>query len=92
VRARQEGLVAIEGKNGPLTCRRKVRELDRRTRDGTDVRLLGHSPMDRVLVAVTDRHAGRQFEFEVDPADALAAFHHPYAYASDDHVAHASAA
>ena len=66
-----------------------VRELDGRASDGIDVRLRWEPQTDRVSVAVTDMGADGSFEFEVDPADALAAFHHPYAYASHDHAAHA---
>jgi hypothetical protein len=69
-----------------------TRELGRRIRDGIDVRLLWHPQTDRVSVAVSDRRADSAFEFEVDPADALAAFHHPYAYANHDRGAHALAA
>lgn len=58
-----------------------IRELDRRTNDGIDVRLLWHSPTDRLVVAVEDSRTGESFELEVDAADALDAFHHPYAYA-----------
>jgi hypothetical protein len=35
---------------------------------------------------------GGEFEVEVDPADALAAFRHPYAYTHHEHGAHALAA
>jgi hypothetical protein len=69
-----------------------VRELDGRASDGVDVRLLWEPQANRVSVAVTDMRADGSFEFEVDPADAPAAFHHPYAYASHDHAAHALAA
>jgi len=84
--------MGIEGKNVALTGRRDVRELDHRTANGTDVRLLWHRPTNRVLFAVTDGHSNRSFEFEVDPADALAAFRHPYVYANDDQSTHALAA
>jgi hypothetical protein len=45
-----------------------------------------------VQVAVTDMRLGGSFEFEVHPAEALAAFHHPYAYAARDQAAHTLAA
>jgi hypothetical protein len=61
-----------------------IRELDRRTGDGIDVRLLWNSVTDRVLVAVADERSGDSFELRVTGADALDAFHHPYAYA--DHL------
>jgi hypothetical protein len=59
-----------------------IRELDRRTSDGIDVRLLWNSLTDDVLVAVHDARTFESFEFEVPAGDALFAFHHPYAYAS----------
>lgn len=59
----------------------EIRELDRRKSDGIEVRLLWNSHTDCVSVAVEDERSGASFELEIDPADALAAFHHPYAYA-----------
>lgn len=56
-----------------------VRELDRRTNDGLDVTLFWHPQTNRVSVAVEDHRFGDSFELEVDPAEALDAFHHPYA-------------
>lgn len=70
----------------------EIRELDRRISDGIDVRLLWHPGTNRVSVAVTDTRTDSAFEFEVDSGDALAAFHHPYAYSSQEHGAHALAA
>jgi hypothetical protein len=63
------------------TLETKVRELDRRRGDGIEVALLWNSERQRVSVAVEDERSGESFEFEVDSAHALAAFHHPYAYA-----------
>ncbi len=63
------------------TPRTELRELDRRRNDGIEVTLLWNSHTDRVSVAVNDERSGEAFEFEVDSADALAAFHHPFAYA-----------
>jgi hypothetical protein len=74
------------------TAELAVRELDRRTDDGIDVRLLWGPQTKRVSVAVEDARAGESFEFEVDAADALAAFRHPDAYAHPDHGSHALAA
>ncbi len=59
-----------------------IRELDRRTNDGIDVRLLWNSVTDAVLVAVRDNRDDDSFELQVAAADALFAFHHPYAYAN----------
>ena len=36
---------------------------------------------DRVKVAVADSRLNAEFDFDVVAADALAAFHHPFAYA-----------
>lgn len=57
-----------------------VRELDRRINDGFDVSLLWHSETNRVFVTVEDQRHGDSFALEVDPSDALEAFHHPFAY------------
>jgi len=59
----------------------QVRELDRRTSEGIDVRLLWNSHTDRVSIAVQDERSGESFELEIDSTDALAAFHDPYLYA-----------
>ncbi len=69
-----------------------VRELDRRTGDGFDVRLLWHRPTNRVSVALEDELYGGLFALEVDPADALAAFRDPFGYASRGLAGHALAA
>jgi hypothetical protein len=66
------------------TLETAARELDRRTKDGFDIRLLWDPHTDRVLVAVNDQLHGESFTFEADLADALQAFHHPFAYARDD--------
>ena len=62
----------------------RTRELDHRHRDGLDVRLVWELPTNRVSVIVQDALSGESLAFEVAGADALAAFHHPYAYA--DHL------
>jgi hypothetical protein len=59
-----------------------IRELDRRSTGGIDVRLLWNPRKNSVLVAVDDERSGDRFAFEVDGADALEAFQHPYAYAA----------
>lgn len=61
-----------------------IRELDHRTSDGVDVRLLWNSGTDQVFVAVEDQRSGELFEVTVPGADALDAFHHPYAYGASD--------
>jgi hypothetical protein len=59
-----------------------VRELDHRTSDGIDVRLLWDALTDRVSLALADERSGESFTVEVDPGEALSAFQHPFAYAS----------
>ena len=59
-----------------------IRELDHRTGDGVDVRLLWSPQTDQVWIDVRDERLGGSFELEVDRREALAAFHHPYAYAA----------
>ncbi len=58
-----------------------IQELDHRSNDGIDVRLLWDSGTDQVSIAVADGRGGESFAFEVTPADAVGAFHHPFAYA-----------
>ena len=41
-----------------------------------------------VSVVVRDERHGESLTFGVDPAEALCAFHHPYAYAANLRVAH----
>ena len=73
--------MTIQGKTMVVAGAGGVRELDRRTSDGIDVRLLWHPQTNSVTLAVHDEHASHRLVFEVDPADALRAFHHPYASA-----------
>jgi hypothetical protein len=58
-----------------------LRELDHRSSDGIDVRLLWDPRTNHVSIAVTDEGTGAILAYPVDAAEALAAFHHPYAYA-----------
>ena len=69
----------------PTTLNRTVRELDCRTNDHTEVRLLWNSLTDSVSVSVHDTRYGESFQFDVAPAHALEAFRHPFAYAGNDH-------
>ena len=57
------------------------RELDHRNGDGIDVTLLWDDDADDVLVAVENEHTGDVLRIAVERADALDAFHHPFAYA-----------
>ena len=60
-----------------------TRELDRRSNDGIDVRMLWCEHDGRVLVAVRDSKTGDAFAVEVQEGErALDVFHHPYAYAA----------
>ena len=68
------------------TTTQLMRELDRRTSDGIDVRLLWRQVDGRVHVAVSDTKTGESFTVEVrEGENALKVFHHPYAYA-DRHL------
>lgn len=55
-------------------------ELDRRSGNGIDVVLVWEPATNCVFVGVVDRRTGDEFAVEVDPASALDAFHHPFAY------------
>jgi hypothetical protein len=57
-----------------------MRQLDRRTGDGLEVTLLWSERTGEVVVSVDDRRADVSFRLAVDPAAALDAFRHPYAY------------
>ncbi len=63
------------------TTKNSLRELDSRTNEGIDVRLLWDSLTDRVWVDVDDSRSQESFTFPVAAADSLGAFHHPFAYA-----------
>ena len=58
------------------------RELARRTGNGVEVTLLWNGSVNRVKVAVSDGRLCHHLDFEVDDADALGAFHRPFAYAT----------
>jgi hypothetical protein len=60
------------------------RELDHRTTDDVDVRLLWNPDTDQVSVEVIDVPSGALLRFRVDGRLALDAFQHPYAYALGD--------
>ena len=61
-----------------------ARELDHRSNDGIDVTLLWSPRTNRVWISVADARRDDTFDLDVDPADALDAFHHPYVYADLD--------
>ncbi len=58
----------------------RIRELDRRIGDGLEVALLWDAQTDQVFVSIVDRRRDVVLEVSVDPADALDAFRHPFAY------------
>jgi hypothetical protein len=58
-------------------------ELALRENDGLAVSLHWNRATGRVKVAVDDAQLGDHFEINVHAADALAAFHHPFAYAAE---------
>ncbi len=57
-------------------------ELASRDNDGLAVSLLWNRATDRVKVTVADSKLGDAFELHVLGAEALEAFHHPFAYAA----------
>jgi hypothetical protein len=62
----------------------EMRQLDRRINDGYDVRLLWDADTGRVFVSVDAAREDASFLFEVDGAEALEAFEHPFAFVSGD--------
>jgi hypothetical protein len=58
-----------------------IRELDHRSSDGIEITLLWNARTEAVFVSVVDEQQDAVFQFRVAPADALDAFHHPYAFA-----------
>ena len=57
-------------------------DLADRESDGIEVTLLWNADSGRVKVVVDDAKLDESFELDVPRADALAAFHHPFAYAA----------
>jgi hypothetical protein len=62
---------------------KRTRELDFRSNDGLEVALLWQPDTNRVSVRVFDGKSGDDFDLDVAPAEAMDAFHHPYAYAAN---------
>jgi hypothetical protein len=60
--------------------RSDLRELDRRSGGGLEVTLLWSRRTGSVFVCVDDEQLQSGFHLQVDPASALDAFRHPYAY------------
>jgi hypothetical protein len=61
-----------------------IRELDSRTSDGIEVRLLWNPRTRQVLVSAVDHQRSAAIQFEVAHRDALEAFRHPYAFAPNE--------
>ena len=59
-----------------------ARELDARSGDAINVRLLWLETNDRIYVHVVDGWTSEEFLVAVEGANALDAFRHPFAYAS----------
>jgi hypothetical protein len=57
-------------------------ELASRDGDGLEISLLWSKAADRVKVTVADSRLDESFELDIAGAEALAAFHHPFAYAA----------
>jgi hypothetical protein len=58
------------------------RELDSRSGDGLDIRLLWNPDDDSVTVTVADVRTQELFVIPIAARDAAAAFQHPFAYAA----------
>jgi hypothetical protein len=59
------------------------RELDHRSNDRIDVRLLWRERDDRLIVTVADGKTGERFSVDVpEDESAVDVFHHPFAYAA----------
>jgi hypothetical protein len=58
------------------------RELAYRENDGVGIWLLWHSFTRRLTVSVFDRRNADGFDLDVEPANALDVFNHPFAYAA----------
>jgi hypothetical protein len=60
-----------------------TRELAQRQAGGVEVLLIWHPDNDSVEIVLEDQATGAGCEVEIAPQDALDAFYHPYAYASE---------
>jgi hypothetical protein len=66
-----------------FTASSHLRELNHRSTDGLDIRLLWDRLVDKVFVAVVDTQTGDSFEVDVEAGErALEVFHHPFAFAA----------
>jgi hypothetical protein len=60
----------------------KTREMAQRLSGPDEVLLLWHPDSDRVELSVRNLATGVGCEIEIEPADAIDAFYHPFAYAA----------
>ena len=61
-----------------------LRELAHRCAGGIDVTLIWDAGADRVFVLVIDERSGTAFEVEVEGANPMHVFHHPYVYCDQE--------
>jgi hypothetical protein len=66
----------------PATATSDWKELASRAGDGLEVSLFWSKSADRVRVSVSDARFEECFDLDIAKKDALAAFHHPFAYAA----------
>ena len=64
-----------------MTTTAPLRELDVRTSDGIDVRLLWSPHDGALLLEVDDAELQTRLVLPVPPDEAMLAFHHPFAWA-----------
>lgn len=65
---------------------RNLTELDYRDSNGISVTLFWNRATGGVLVRVVDKDSDEDFEVECAPDEALAVFHHPFAYTTTRRV------
>jgi hypothetical protein len=78
--------------NALTTGDTEMRELDHRSSADIEVTLLWSARTNRVFISVLERRTEALFRFGVAPAEALGAFHHPFAYAHHSQLTDALAA
>ena len=59
-----------------------TRELAQRLTGAVEIALFWLAGTDCLWVSVRDASGGADFRLDVDPAEAMEVFHHPYAYAA----------
>jgi hypothetical protein len=83
-RAWQEGGVMSRSESviDPASVTDDWKELASRADDGLQISLVWSKSADRVQVTVCDERLREPFDIPINGADALSAFHHPFAYAA----------